>query len=80
MKRYIKAYSTVDKITSKPVDYRNFLSSSDAYRKCDELKEQGYISKKFKSFKHAWYNIFEGDKDIIVVYWGDGSDNYTLPY
>jgi len=80
MEKYIKTYSTVDKVTGKPVDYRTFLKSSDAYRMCDELEKQGYISKKFKSYKHAWYSIYEGDNDIVVVYWGDGNDNYTRPY
>jgi len=80
MKRYIKSYTATDKKTGKPVDHLNYWNSADAYKKCDSLKSEGYVSKRFKAYKHAWYEIFESDKDIIVVYWGDGNDNYTLPY
>ena len=80
MKRYIKTSDTIDKKTGKPVNYYNYFRSSDASAKCRELDGLGYNKKQFKSYKHAWYQVYENDNNIAVVYYGDGNDNYTRPY
>lgn len=80
MKRYITASDTIDKKTGKPVNYYTYFSSSDASAKCRELDNLGYKRQQARSYKHAWYQVYENDNNIAVVYYGDGNDNYTRPY
>ena len=80
MKRYIRAYSTVDKVTGKPVEYYEYFNSSKASAKCDFLKNSGYEFKKNRSFRHGWYSIYENDTEIAVVMYDDGNATFNRPY